>query len=162
MWEQLVGVLANMLTLYQELLAISKQKNAVLVKARTQELETLTKQEELLIIRIGKLDHAREKLLQEITAANRLPGEALPMSRLVALAEADIAEQLNELWRQLSSITAEMAKVNEVNTKLIDQALFFINYNINLLTQSATSPTYAAQGQQGQAAPARKVIDRKV
>lgn len=162
MWERLVGVLADMLELYRELLAISNKKHEVLVKARTVELDALTKQEELLIIQIGKLETVRETVLQEIAAATHIAGESVTIARLVELADEKFSARLHELWQQLSQVTGELKEINGQNTKLIDQALFFVNYNLNILTQNAIGPTYAAKGQEGQAARASKLIDRKV
>ncbi|QJW48581.1 flagellar protein FlgN [bacterium BFN5] len=162
MWERLVDVLTNMLKLYQALLTISKQKHDILVGAKAQELDALTKQEELLIVQIGKLEVIREKALQEIITAHKFSDENITISRLAEVADQDNGKKIADLWREFDQITTELVKMNSLNTKLIEQALSFINYNINLLTQNTLGPTYAAKGQQGQGVPSRIVLDRKV
>lgn len=162
MWQQLVDVLANMLKLYQALLTISKQKHDILVGAKAQELDALTKQEELLIVQIGKLEIVREKSLQEIIAALKFSDENITISKLAEVADPDIGGQIIDLLKQFDRITAELVQMNKLNTKLIEQALSFINYNINLLTQNTIGPTYAAKGQQTQGATTRAVLDQKV
>jgi len=162
MWERLVDVLANMLKLYQALLTISKQKHDILVGAKAQELDALTKQEELLIVQIGKLEVIREKSLQEIIAAHKFSDENITISKLTEVADQDIGGQITDLLKQFDRITDELVQMNQLNTKLIEQALSFINYNINLLTQNTIGPTYAAKGQQTQGATTRAVLDQKV
>ena len=143
MWERLIGVLAKMLELYQALLVISKQ-------------------EELLIVQIGKIETARENAIQEFIDANKIVEDHLTVSRLAQLAEEPFGVQLSELLEKLQQVTAELVRMNQINTKLIEQSLSYINFNINLLTQNTVGPTYAAKGQQSQATPNRSVLDRKV
>lgn len=162
MWERLVDVLANMLKLYQALLTISTQKHDILVGAKAHELDALTKQEELLIVQIGKLEVIREKVLQEIITAHNFSDENITISKLAEVADPDIGIQISDLLKQFDSITADLVKMNKLNTKLIEQALSFINYNINLLTQNTIGPTYAAKGQQTQGTTSRAVLDQKV
>jgi len=164
MWERLVTILSDMLGLYQTLLALSKQKHDVLVAAKAHELEAVTKQEEMLIIQIGKLEVMRAAVLQEIATAYNLTTEDLTLSQLceVNAPDKEACTCLNELRQQFDKVTAELVQVNKLNTKLIEQALSFVNFNMNLLTQNAAGPTYAPQGQQAHAAPARTVLDRKV
>lgn len=162
MWERLVDVLANMLKLYQALLTISKQKHDILVGAKAQELDALTKQEELLIVQIGKLEVIREKYLQELITVHKFSDENITISKLTEVADQDIGGQITDLLKQFDAITAELVQMNKLNTKLIEQALSFINYNINLLTQNTIGPTYAAKGQQTQGATTRAVLDQKV
>lgn len=162
MWERLVDVLANMLKLYQALLTISKQKHDILVGAKAQELDALTKQEELLIVQIGKLEVIREKVLQEIITVHKFSDENITFSKLAEVADQDIGLQIKDMLKQFDSITADLVKMNQLNTKLIEQALSFINYNINLLTQNTIGPTYAAKGQQTQGTTTRAVLDQKV
>lgn len=162
MWERLIGVLAKMLELYQALLVISKQKHDILIAAKAVELEAITKQEELLIVQIGKLELVRENAIQEIIDANKNVEDNLTVSDLTELAEEPFSIQLKQLLEQFNHVTVELVKMNQINTKLIEQALSYINFNINLLTQNTVGPTYAAKGQQSQATPNRSVLDRKV
>lgn len=162
MWERLVDVLANMLKLYQALLTISKQKHDILVSAKAIELDALTKQEELLILQIGKFEVIRKNVLQEIIDDNKIAEKNITISKLAEFADQETGKRIIEIWRQFDQVTAELVRLNSLNTKLIEQALSFINFNINILTQSTIVPTYAAKGQQDQGVSVRKVLDRKV
>ncbi|WP_312518652.1 flagellar protein FlgN [Anaerospora sp.] len=162
MWDNLIALLAELSELCKGLLALSKQKREFLIAGEAQKLEAVTRQEEVLILRIGKLETQREKALQEIAAAHNLTTQGLTISQLSQMADEKIAEQIKEFQQVFSSITNELVPLNQLNTQLIQQSLNFVNYNINLLAQTQTGPTYAAKGSSGQNSPSRNFLDAKV
>lgn len=161
-WEILIAILDEMLVLYQAILTLSQEKRTILVAADGQKLEQITKQEELLILQAGKLENQRGKAISEIGAFSGLAPAEINISKLKEFADNDIAKRLEELAERFDKIFAELESINEINTKLIKQALVFVNYNINMLAQSTTSPTYAPEGKSGQTGNSRNWVDRKV
>ncbi len=162
MWDKLIALLAELSELCQGLLELSKQKREFLIAGQAQKLEAVTRQEEVLILRIGKLEVLREKVLQEIAAAHQLNTQGLTISQLRQLADEEVANKIKEFEQVFSSITNELVPLNQLNTQLIQQSLNFVNYNINLLAQTQTGPTYAAKGSSGQNQPSRNFLDAKV
>jgi len=161
-WEKLVVLLTELVDLYRAILNLSKQKREALIAAKTQDIDTVTRQEELLILQVGKFEAARGKLMRQIADSHGLDVEVLTLSKMQELAGAEYSERLAKVAEAFDKVLGELAGVNEQNTELIQQALGFINYNINLLTRNTASPTYAPQNQGGQTAQARKLVDRKV
>lgn len=161
-WDKLFLVLDDILKLYGEMLEISKGKKAVLVAANTVELEKMTKQEELLILQIGKLDEARQRILSVLFQQLGVNGQNLSLSELKELATPETALKLEKFQQQLNQMQKELVPLNKLNTELIRQALGFVNYNINILSQSAVGPTYAVKGHTEQAPQSRLVIDAKI
>lgn len=162
MWDKLIALLAELSELCQGLLELSKQKREFLIAGQAQKLEAVTRQEEVLILRIGKLEVLREKVLQEIAAAHQLNTQGLTISQLRQLADDENANKIKEFEQVFSGITNELVPLNQLNTQLIQQSLNFVNYNINLLAQTQTGPTYAAKGSSGQSQPSRTFLDAKV
>lgn len=162
MWDKLITLLSELSELCKGLLELSKQKREFLIAGEAQKLEAVTRQEEVLILRIGKLEVLREKALQEIAAEHNLNIQGLTISQLRQMADEQVAEQIKEFEQVFSSITNELVPLNQLNTQLIQQSLNFVNYNINLLAQTQTGPTYAAKGSSGQGQPARNFLDAKV
>lgn len=161
-WEKLVALLGEMVELYQAILELSRQKRDVLIAVKPQELEAVTKQEELLILRVGKMEAARGKLMQEIAAASGLAVEGLTLAKMQELAGPSLAPRLDSIAADFDRIMADLAPLNQVNAELIQRALGFINYNLNVLTQSAAGPTYAPGGQNAGEPRLRKLVDKKV
>lgn len=161
-WDKLVTLLAEMADIYRAILELSRQKRDILIAVKPKELETVTKQEELLILQVGKLEAARSKLMQQLTAASGVSADSLTLTDIRKLAGPAVAESLDKIAADFDRIMAELAPVNQLNAELIQRALGFINYNINLLTQSTAGPTYAPQGQSAPDGQLRKLVDRKV
>ena len=146
----------------QAILDISRRKRESLIAVKTQELEALTKQEEALILQVGKLEAARGKLVKELAAASGVSADGLTLTAMQQLAGPAIADRIGKIAADFQRIMAELAPVNQLNAELIQRALGFINYNINLLTRSTAGPTYAPQGKSGAEAQARKLVDQKI
>lgn len=161
-WTKLQAILNEMLELYQSLLAVTRKKRAVLVSGKANELEAVTKEEEIIILQAGKLEGRREKIIEEIAAGYGLTTEEITFSTIKEFADEADAAQLQQLIKNFEAVVAEIKQLNQVNTKLLQQSLRFIQYNINLLTQNTSGPTYAPKGQTtGQTGQGRNLFDRK-
>ena len=161
-WEELLTVLSKMLSIYQAILTLSQQKHDILVAAKSHELETVTRQEETLIQQVGKLEDLREKLVSELMAAHGITEGEFSLAKLHNIATPIVAQQLEKFGKEFGGIMTAMEPINKLNTELIKQALSFVNYNINLLSQTAVGTTYAAKGQSKQEAPQRTAFDARV
>ena len=161
-WGHLLDVLKGILEIYQAILVLSQQKKQILVAAKPQELEKITKQEESLILQVGKLEGVRRKIVSEIMASHGITDEANSIIELQKIASSDVVEKLEDFQKEFGNIMAEMVPLNELNTELIKQALNFVNYNMNILSQTAVGPTYAPQGQSNEQGAKRRVFDAKV
>ncbi|XER08374.1 hypothetical protein SRRS_39890 [Sporomusa rhizae] len=162
MWEKLVILLNHTLQIYQALLQLSRKKREILVEAKPQELELLTKQEERFIIEAGKLEKLRLSTIQELAAALGIAPERAVLSELVEHADSDTAAELKKIGQQFSGLAGELTQLNELNEKLIQQSLEFVNYNINVLSQATAESTYAPKGQPETTRPGRSLLDTKV
>lgn len=162
LWERLDTVLTEMLELYRALLTLSKQKREMLVKVQVQDIEAMTKREEALILQVGKLEGLREQVVADISKTSQLPPESLNLIKIRDLVDEAKADRFVWLDKEFDNVLQELTQLNKLNTELIQQSLGFINYNLNLLTQSQVGPTYAAKGQSAQNTPARGLVDRKV
>jgi len=162
-WQQLVDLLTDMLGIYRALLTLSRQKREILVAADTKELERVTGSEEALILRAGKLEVSRQNLVRDLAADLGVAAEELTLAKLTELAEEPVAEKLNALYKDFALITGELTRLNELNSRLIKQALQYINYNINLLAQDSVNATYSAGPQpSGSEAARRTLVDKKI
>ncbi len=158
MWDNLVALLTEMLDLYKALLTISRQKREILIAGNAPKLETVTKQEETIILEIGKAEAKRTALVRDLADVYGVkPGE-LTMSKLKELADASTARQVENIGKDLEAVMAELTPLNETNTRLIEQALNYVNYSINILARNTTGPTYVPQGQP----PERNVNNRTI
>ncbi|WP_094603827.1 hypothetical protein SPSIL_042370 [Sporomusa silvacetica DSM 10669] len=161
--DRLINLLIELISMYQGIVKLSQNKRGVLVSGgNPKELELITKQEEVLILQIAKIEKVRESIIKEIITAHNLNCETLTLTQIKVLADSEAAERFAQISDKLNTIVAELSTLNEANTKLLQQAMNFINYNINILAQHAADSTYAPQGQPSKPAQARTFIDQKV
>lgn len=161
MWEQLLKVLDELIRIHEALLKLSRQKQEVLVAGAVAELEVLTKQAELLIREAGVVEAAKAETVAKLSASLNLAEQSPSLIKLRQLAEPATAEKLGAIEIKLNAILQEVKTVNELNTKLLQDALKFVNYNINLLTQTPAELTYAPQTQNASAPRTKVLFDGK-
>ena len=161
-WQELLTVLNKMLTIYQTILLLSQQKKEILLAAKAKELEKVTQQEEILIVQAGKLEELRGKLVISIMASYGIQDGEISLEDLKKIAESAVVKELDVFSLEFSKVMTELAELNKLNAELVKQALGFINYNINVLSQTAVGPTYAPKGQSESTAPQRKIFDARV
>jgi flagellar biosynthesis/type III secretory pathway chaperone len=170
-WDKLINILSALLTEAEELLALSKEKRLLLIDAaKAEDVESLngiTKREEILVLKINKIEKERLALVAEIAASGKLAGESLA-SELVKsifqiknLAGAEHAGRLEELGVKLKKCVDEISEWNGLNTKLISQYLEFLEFNINVLSSAACEQTYSADPQSASQVKRRALLNAK-
>lgn len=161
-WQELLEVLVDMLSAYQKMLELGREKRQALVAAKVADIESITKKEESLIIYVTRAEKVSKAAVMKIADHYNLPPEEIGLSKIRQFADKDTAGRLEAFERDFNKILAEIEPINKTNTELIQQALSLVNYNINLLTQNVADVNYAPQGQQGQSSQSRAIFDRKV
>lgn len=149
-WDELLGVFNKILSVCCALLTICEQKRKILVAANSQELEMVTKQEDAMLLQLDSLEKMREKIISEIMAVYAIQDGEVSLKVLKKIAKPDVGEQLEIFNKEFKQFMAEFVPLNRLNADLIQQALVFINYNVNILSQTVVGPTYAAKGQSEQ------------
>ena len=160
LWENFLTVLQQTLDLYRALLRLSIHKRDDLIAADASMLERMTQQEELLVLQVSKMETIRKPLLGQIARAYGILPDDLTISKACELAPGPVSERLTAIREEFETVSDELVPLNRSNTQLIEQALTFVNYNVNLLTRSTAGTTYAPQGKTSQGS-ARLMIDQK-
>ena len=109
-----------------------------------------------------ELEHRRAKATAGLVTACGLANAAPTLDELADAAEPDDAEQLLTLKTAFAAVLKELTRLNAVNAKLTEQALAFVNYNLNLLTRRQAEPTYAPVGAAFKESALSALLDRKV
>ena len=152
----LLDVLAQMLPLYQRMLALGEEKQRVLAKDDVTALQDIVRQEEQCVYAAGTLERRRAAL----QAALPQPEATLPVwaARRAGPARARAQERARELGGPVS----RLRRLNEINTRLVEHSLRFVQYSLSLLTHLASPAVYGADSDAAPAAPLRGLIDRKI
>ncbi|CQR70459.1 hypothetical protein SpAn4DRAFT_1428 [Sporomusa ovata] len=115
----------------------------------------------MLIIEAGKLEKLRQPLIKELAAALGMASGQTALSAFINHADSQISAKLTVIREQFTGITDELAQLNKLNERLIQQSLDYISYNINVLSQTMAESTYVPKGQNGEDRNRRSILDTK-
>jgi len=162
-WGNLLTVLTESVTLYNDLLLLGEEKRRALVEADTAELDAITRREELRILDGTRLEERRAKATAALATRYHLTDKKIALSRLAEVAEPVMADQIRALGAELDVVVNQLVRLNETNAALIHQALNFVHYNLNLLTRSQAETTYVPNGgRKANGGASSVILDRKV
>jgi flagellar biosynthesis/type III secretory pathway chaperone len=153
-WDKFINVMSEILENYQTLLTIGKEKRQILTGAAdVEELTQVTKKEELLVLKINRLEGQRQAVVKEIAELYEKQGEpqaaefVKSVSEIKKLSGEKYAGRIEQLSAELKECIDELKKINELNSKLISQYLEFIEFNINVLSAASCEQTYSGTPQ---------------
>lgn len=144
------------------MLGFGYQKREALVERDLRKIEEATKQEESLIFQLAKLDGIHESIIQELSVLYGLVDKKPTLSQLSQLADQTILYNLKKIDQEFSKVILEMTQVNEVNKKIVQQAMLVVNCTLSLISQSKADPTYGSNQSAPSVSHNRALFDHKV
>lgn len=158
--EKLINILEEELGLYKKILEVSNNKTALLKNNKVSELETTTKEEENLVASVIEKEKVRIQEVKNICKRYGKPEKSLKIEELCEFID-DSKEELMNLKSEIIKVLEELKNVNKINSVLINSSLEYINFTVNMLTETSKKPTYEAKGQQSSQAQ-RNLFDVKL
>lgn len=134
---QIMDTLRQQQDLYKELLALEQGKKPLIVGNDILGLNVLTQKEKLLLANADKLEATRNLLTSRYFKEIGFRYRSGILSDLIkSVSNPDEKEELTRLHTELTGLLNELKHVNDLNQKLIQQSLDFINFSINLMIDS--------------------------
>ena len=135
--EQLALTLNKEAEIYREILDLSKRKRTAIKEQKMSELETLAAEEQGLVITLFKLEEIREKVVDLVLRENNLDFVE-NVSQLMRFLPPDERKMISEAKDRLLILVKNAADENRFNSKLLEEKINLVNFNIDLLTQLST------------------------
>lgn len=158
-FHDLAAVLKDQEAVYRKLLELGQMKQAELVKGTLDAIQSLNKQEELLIRKAGRLEEDRFKQTAVLIKEYSLNEDA-SLEEIISAAPEVQRGALTSLRASLTKLLSDMQKINSENTLLIEQTLQFIQFSLGAMTQE-TQTTYTS-GQAMKVENLTRILDKKV
>ena len=152
--EELEEILSEELIVVQKLKELSSEKTDMIIENRVEDLENTTKKEEALINQMGSLEEKRIRLL-DTWGLN----VNTPISNLIDKIQED-KEELLHIIEELTISLEELSTTNALNNDLIRENLDWVDFNMNLITQTETPSSYG-KGNDNKPG-STSIFDRKV
>lgn len=145
--EKLFEVLDQQISLYESILSLAKKKKDVIVEGKVAELDNFIKMEQALVMRVGKLEQQREKIATEIAQSIGINNESFTMTEIAESLDHYQQNKFKQYQQNFSKILEELKGANQLNSKLIEQSLEYIEFSINVMAGSqAQSNEYENKG----------------
>lgn len=135
--------LKQQVELYNELLTLEEHKQRALIKNNLQEIESITTQEEFLIIKVNRLEKERLMWAEQIGRELEKTPEDLTLAEL-----AEHFPVLVEVRLDLDRVVERLREIHQINSQLLHQAMKIVDYTVGLLThQESNTYTYPGQNE---------------
>ncbi len=145
--DNLIKVLDYENKLYGQLYSIAESKTGFVVKGEVENLQTLVGKEQKLVSELNKLQDVREQILGQVAKTIGKNPQDLTLSELAAQLPAEQAQQLNQSRDRLKETVGKLTSKNDLNQQLIKNALEYVDFSLNLLTQPVPqTPQYGRKG----------------
>ncbi|MBY0206051.1 flagellar protein FlgN [Paenibacillus sp. RRE4] len=132
--DRLIAVLEQMEQSHRDMLALSQVKREVIVKNDVDQLIAIMNKESKFMKQQEPLDterlHAVHELLQERGIKSMLNLNVTEISKLI-FDPAD-KQRLFEVQKKLAGTLQELKDINQLNQKLIEQSLMFIDLSMDM------------------------------
>jgi len=144
----LVKVLSEELKLYRYILDLSKGKTDIIINGDIDKLSNITDEENKFVIRIGKLEELREKIVYGLSKSMGIDYNKLNISKILQDIDSATAKNIEKLKSEIKNVMNEFKDINDLNGKLLKNSLDIVNFSINLISNvSDVSNNYSKSGQ---------------
>ncbi|MDA8212021.1 MAG: flagellar protein FlgN, partial [Clostridia bacterium] len=138
-------------------------KQPVLVKGDLAALEEFTKQEEKIVVQVGKLEEQRSRVHQALANHFHVPEPEITLSELASKLSTELSGKLSQVGDGLKDILTELKDVNSLNSELVKQSLDYIEFTVNLITSMGETPSYPEKpGESKREQQRARIFDQKV
>lgn len=131
----LLHTLDELVGCHKQLLKNSELKKQSLIAGDIDTLSQLIKEEGKIVRQLGKLEEERLYQVQEYMKRQGLVGKEVTLSQLISFVPREEDKtRLRGTAKTLQQVVGELQKNNELNAKLIEEALNYVNHSIDLFT----------------------------
>ena len=143
--EDLISILEQEDSLYEDLLKLSMSKTPVLISGDLEALSRITEDEQEIVNKVNALDKKREEGMKDIANVLGKDVKTLKLTDLIDVLRSRPAEQnrLAAIYDKLSDIIGQMKRTNEQNKELIESSLEMVQFDMNVLQAYKAAPETA-------------------
>lgn len=143
--DELIVTLDNENTEYEALRKLSSEKTGIIIKDDLDGLSRIIAKEQVHLDKITNLEKKRIEVINDIAIVLNRDVDTLTVKGIVDLLEGQKEEQqrLARVHDKLKKTLRNVEVLNETNKGLIEEALEFINFNINYINGLSQIPETA-------------------
>ncbi len=154
--EKLKDNLERQTSLYHKIGDLAERKQKALLANNLPVIDSITKQEEKLILDAGTLEEERLAWAEKMAQVMNKPAEELTLNEL-----SERFPELEPVRVALEQAIGRLKDIHKVNTRLLEQAVEIVNLTLDVLTQP-TETTYAKPGKDNTPQKQVHILDRSI
>ncbi|GAB6086280.1 flagellar protein FlgN [Alkaliphilus crotonatoxidans] len=160
--EQLKEALFQELQMYEEVLNLEKSKTEVIKRGKVKELEEMTKKEQQYMMKMGTFERIRRSVF--INAADTLEVDEIDSLSefLLHLTDQQVIDELDEIRYKLLETIEAIHETNQINQKLMEQHLEYIEMSLELMTDHLTDDNNYGKKADGKGKVKTNLFDARV
>lgn len=163
LYADLLTLLRDMLSRYQQLSALSQREREVLTAVSLPTLLALTTQKETLVLELSVIEEGRQLVLRKLAEHLGVPVVELSLGRLSTLAPQPFAEGFQRCRTDLVALVEAVSQVNAQNTLLLSSSLDAVQMSLGLLSRLLEpGPTYGSGGELDPTRTGGRVVQKHV
>ena len=149
---------------HKELLSLSVRKRDAITSNDVPSLDRIVKNEELLLSRLSHWEKKRRDCVHDLAGQSGRPEREIVLQDFFNLCDEQQKERLSGLHSDLKTLLEKQIAINEINKRLIESRLEYINFSIETAAGSGQAPYQTYGGGKENAKPARKTsfIDQRI
>ncbi|MFV9566929.1 flagellar protein FlgN [Thermoanaerobacter mathranii] len=153
--QKLIEVLRGETEIYKVLLDLAIKKTDVIIAGKIKELDKIVQMEKQLVKKLMELEGQREDILEKVDIEGKMT-----ITDVIESVSSEEAENLKDIKYNLTNILKELEERNKLNAALIEQALEYVNYSIQTISNALESND-GVYGNNGNMKRYTSLIDKK-
>lgn len=154
--KEIIEILRQEMIFCGRILELSKKQTEKLVQNEAAEASTVAVEIESLLLRLGHIEENKQQLLAQTKSEDMaafLAGQPRTKERNMALS---LLQKLEKQMKELQVLSVQ-------NHELLQRNIQYIDFTINVITQTAAGPTYASSGGLGtETSGSVKMFDKNI
>ncbi len=159
--DQLVLALNKEQEIYEEVIALSKDKQLAIVNNDLQMLQIIMKKEKTYSISLVKLEEIRSKTINQLVKDYSLV-EISTLSDLYPFMGDREVRTIDNIRTKLVNTVKILGQKNDLNRQLLEQSIDQIEFDLNLLTQVGEGSVNYKESASDMDVERRSLFDRKI
>lgn len=138
MLKPLINTLEELIAIQEQLVEVSLKKREILIDGEIEPLSQLIAEESKLVRKMGKLEEERMFQVKEYLRRQGITADEMTVSQLLSIIPSkEGKEAIQSLADKLQKTIGQLQQHNDLNSKLIQDSLDYINHSLEMMTDNS-------------------------
>jgi flagellar biosynthesis/type III secretory pathway chaperone len=161
--SDLIAILETQRDTQKALVELSERKTQAIASGDISSLQAVVDEERAVLTQIKALEQRQGQWAAEFAKKAGMQPQDVRMALVIERAEGEQKKTLARLRDELSELIGRQISRNDINMKLLQMNMEYVQFLINATMEQRADPTYGDGGKERKAeASQKRLLDRKV